>query len=343
MPQITAVEWEDFLSYFPDAHLLQTSAWGSLKSHFGWNPVYFTSQAGAGNTSSGAQVLFRRLPLGFSLAYIPKGPVGNGDWHNLWSVIDQKCRALKAVFLKAEPDQIVFPDDTSEVNNQPVSLGSFGFRPSPQSIQPRRTLLVDLTGTEELILSRMKQKTRYNIRLAIKRGVLAHASADVDTFYRLMQLTGERDAFGVHSLEYYRRAYELFHPLGQCELFLAEYEGEPLAGLMVFMRGKRAWYFYGASSDERRELMPAYLLQWEAMRWAKAQGCTLYDLWGVPDLNEDDLEAKFASQPGGLWGVYRFKRGFGGQLVRTEGAWDRVYKPVMYQFYLLWFGRRRVD
>jgi peptidoglycan pentaglycine glycine transferase (the first glycine) len=199
--------------------------------------------------------------------------------------------------------------------------------------------VVDLQGDDEAILSRMKQKTRYNIRLAQKKGVVVRPSTDLDTFQHLMEITGERDEFGIHSPDYYRRAYELFHPRGACELLVADYENEPLAALMVFSAGQRAWYLYGASSDKHRDHMPTYLLQWEAMRWARTQGCVAYDLWGVPDTDEDTLEANFSQQSGGLWGVYRFKRGFGGELRRAAGSWDRVYHRVMYLIYRWRAGR----
>jgi len=104
-------------------------------------------------------------------------------------------------------------------------------------------------------------------------------------------------------------------------MLCAFFGGEALAALMVFQRGRRAWYFYGASSDEYRELMPTYLLQWEAMRWARTNGCETYDLWGVPEASEDQLEAEFPHRSDGLWGVYRFKRGFGGDLHRSHGPW----------------------
>ncbi len=117
------------------------------------------------------------------------------------------------------------------------------------------------------------------------------------------------------------------------ELLAAEYEGKPLAALMVFARGKRAWYMYGASTNEERNRMPTYLLQWEAMRWARAKGCTEYDLWGVPDADEGTLEAHFMSRHDGLWGVYRFKRCFGGEIRRAAQAVDRVYKPFLYALY----------
>jgi lipid II:glycine glycyltransferase (peptidoglycan interpeptide bridge formation enzyme) len=189
-------------------------------------------------------------------------------------------------------------------------------------------------GSEDDILARMKQKTRYNVRLAEKKGVTVRAWDDLDGFHQMVQVTGGRDGFGVHSLEYYRRAYALFHPTGMAELLVAEYEGQPLAALMAFARGRRAWYVYGASNDQERNRMPTYLLQWEAIRWAKSHGCTEYDLWGVPDEDEAKLEAEFESRHDGLWGVYRFKRGFGGKLKRAAQALDRVYNLLLYKLYL---------
>jgi lipid II:glycine glycyltransferase (peptidoglycan interpeptide bridge formation enzyme) len=187
----------------------------------------------------------------------------------------------------------------------------------------------------------MKQKTRYNIRLAERKAVMVKPSSDLAGFHRMLQVTGVRDSFGVHSPNYYRRAYELFNPAGNCILLQAEAEGQPLAALMAFSYGEQAWYFYGASTDLERNRMPTYLLQWEAMRWAKKQGCCRYDLWGVPDEDEEQLEAQFETRSDDLWGVYRFKRGFGGQLRRTVGAYDRVYLPLLYQVYRLWLAWRR--
>jgi lipid II:glycine glycyltransferase (peptidoglycan interpeptide bridge formation enzyme) len=147
--------------------------------------------------------------------------------------------------------------------------------------------------------------------------------------------TGKRDGFAIHSAEYYKQAYGLFHPVGICELLTAEYEGRPLAALMVFARGSRAWYVYGGSTEEERDRMPNYSLQWEAMRWARSRGCETYDLWGVPDEDEEVLEQGFANRSDGLWGVYRFKRGFGAKLRRAVQAVDRVYRPLLYRAYLL--------
>jgi lipid II:glycine glycyltransferase (peptidoglycan interpeptide bridge formation enzyme) len=155
---------------------------------------------------------------------------------------------------------------------------------------------------------------------------------DIATFNGLMQVTGNRDEFSIHQPEYYRTAFDIFAP-EQAALFLAEYEGQALAAIIVFATGERAAYLYGASSNEERQRMPTYALQWAAMQWAKERGCTTYDLWGVPDYPEETLEEDFTERSDGLWGVYRFKRGFGGELCRTVGAADRVYNKLLYRLY----------
>jgi len=321
----TTAAWDEFILRHPEAHILQSSAWGELKSHFGW--TYKRILVG----ETGAQVLFRRLPLGLTVAYIPKGPVG-ADWGDLLAEVDQVCRSQRAIFLKVEPDAWE-PASLDLTRALPGSLPS-------APIQPARTLIVDLQGSEADWLERMKQKTRYNIRLAERKGVTVRSGNDLETFQRLMETTGQRDGFGVHAAAYYRQAYDLFSAVGRCALLVAEAEGRTLAALMAFAWGNRSWYFYGASSDEERNLMPTYLLQWQAMRWAQSQGCLEYDLWGVPDAGEEELEQNFTERADGLWGVYRFKRGFGGRLLRTAGAWDKVYQPVLYRLYRAWMARR---
>jgi len=323
MPEVALSDWNGFLAAHPQAHLLQTGEWGELKSGFGWTAVrLLTPQAGA-------QILFRKLPFGFTVAYIPKGPVfrqqSTVDANLLWAELDAICRRRRAVFCKLEAD---------DWEAGGASVNPDGWQPSPHNIQPPRTIVIDLRSREEDILARMKQKTRYNIHLAGKKDVTIRAWDDFAGFHQMMLTTGGRDHFGVHSREYYRRAYELFHPVGMCELLVAEFEGRPLAALMVFARGRRAWYVYGASNDEQRNRMPTYLLQWEAMRWARSLGCTEYDLWGVPDEDEPALEAQFESRADGLWGVYRFKRGFGGELKRAAPAVDKIYNPLLYKLYL---------
>ena len=329
MTTLSAAEWDQFLTRFPEAHVLQSAAWGELKAPFGWEPVRVVSG------ENGAQVLFRRLPLGLSLAYIPKGPVG-ADWSTLWPEILNVCRMHRAILLKVEPD-------AWEAEIPVLARRLAGFRADGVPVQPRRTLVIDLAGPESAWLERMKQKTRYNIRLAEKKEVEVLPGGDLDEFYDLMQATGERDRFGVHSRAYYQRAYQLFQSQGAAELFIARYQGRALAGLMAFARGERAWYFYGASNDEERNRMPTYLVQLAAMRWAAARGCTQYDLWGVPDADETALEAQFEQRSDGLWGVYRFKRGFGGRLLRSAPTYERALIPPLYWAYHWWARRRNLD
>jgi lipid II:glycine glycyltransferase (peptidoglycan interpeptide bridge formation enzyme) len=328
MPVISLADWNQYLQSQPNAHLLQTGEWGELKSAFGWKPVRIV------NGEAGAQILFRKLPLGFTIGYMPKAVVSFqklAGREGLWREIDLVCRKNRAVFLKLEPD--LWTDQTPDTLHPALEA-------SPHNIQPPRTLIVDIHASEEEILGRMKQKTRYNIRLAEKKAVTVRPWDDLESFHKMMVATGGRDGFGVHSLEYYRRAYDLLHPEAMGEILLAEYERKPLAAVFVARHGKRAYYLYGASTDEERNRMPSYLLQWEAMRWAKAHGCEEYDLWGVPDEEAATLEANFEKRQDGLWGVYRFKRGFGGQLKRAVQAMDRVYQPLLYWAYLRFIGNR---
>jgi len=318
----TDQEWDTFLASFPKAHLLQTSAWGQFKGQFGWSSAHLIAEC------CGAQVLFRKLPLRYSVAYIPKGPVGR-HWEQLLPELDTLCRQHKAILLIIEPDCW---EPSSEAD---IFSHMDGFFTHKHTIQPRRTILVDLSHDEDQILADMRQKTRYNIRLAEKKGILVNESHDIEAFYAMMQTTGERDGFAVHQKRYYQEAYATFSPLGQCVLLQATFEDKPVAALMAFACGDRSWYFYGASTDQERQRMPTYLLQWEAMRWAKAKGCTSYDLWGVPDFDEAYLEAHFTEINTGLWGVYRFKRGFGGRVVRSTPALVKAYRPLLYRLYRL--------
>jgi len=331
-------EWDRFVASHPDGHVLQCSAWADLKSAFGWRADRIVVRDGE-RLVAGAQVLYRRLPLGFCVAYVPKGPLVDLADRQICQVLldalHRQCRSRRAIMCKIEPDLYMNPNPYGTWETFRDLLRDYGFQPGAQTIQPRRTILVDLVPDEEEILRRMKSKTRYNVRVAERKGVsIDHdGQEDIDAFVRLMAVTGERNAFGVHAATYYRRAYDLLNPAGLVRLFMAAYDGQPIAGLMAFSCGQKAWYMYGGSGNEHRERMPNYALQWEAIRWAKARGCRSYDLYGVPDQDEETLEAQFADRHDGLWGVYRFKRGFGGQLVRYVGAFDYVYNKSLYWLY----------
>jgi lipid II:glycine glycyltransferase (peptidoglycan interpeptide bridge formation enzyme) len=335
--------WNSFVAASPAGHLLQSWQWGQLKAAFGWQAVRVGVEDGE-RLVAGAQVLFRCLPPSFpylSIAYVPKGPILDFDNQEiseaLLSAIHCLARQKRAMLLKIEPE---LPHSPSVVRQ----LQACGFRPSPQTIQPRSTIHIDLRADLDEILARMKSKTRYNVRLAGRKGVLVREGTadDLPIFYRLVELTGKRDGFAVHSRGYYETAYRLFVPPGNdrnsslARLFLATYHDKVIAGLMVFAFGQRAWYMYGASSDRERKRMPNHLLQWQAIRWARERGCLTYDLWGIPDeVGEEPGKYKrtVTDRQGGLWGIYRFKQGFGGQVVRYVGAYDYVYRPALAWLY----------
>jgi lipid II:glycine glycyltransferase (peptidoglycan interpeptide bridge formation enzyme) len=317
----TLQEWNEFTRSRSDIHLLQTGSWGELKSQFAWKPVRIICG------EAGVQILFKNIPGGFTIGYIPKGPVGEAS-DELFHEIDKVCQTNRAVFLKMEPNEW-------EELGKAMDLKEKGWQPA-NTIQPRRTILLSLKDSEEAILAGMKQKTRYNIHLAEKKGISVKPSQDFRAFHKMMMVTGQRDGIGVHAQSYYQKAYDLFHEQGQCDLLFAYYEDIPIAAIMLFAVGNTAWYMYGASTESERNRMPTYLLQWEAIRWARQRGLEVYDLWGIPDVDENQLEEAFTRKHSheGLWGVYRFKRGFGGKVVRSAGAWDRVYFPALYGIYM---------
>jgi peptidoglycan pentaglycine glycine transferase (the first glycine) len=336
--------WDAFVAAHPHAHVLQLPAWGTLKARFGWEAETVALAGPDGAPVAGALILYRALPFGLGrMAYVPKGPLAPSHWwaapermRPLWDALHAAARRHGACWIKVEA-----PDDPDQTQLS-AALSAAGFRPSPQNIQPPRTVTLDLGGSEDDILARMKQKTRYNIRLSAKKDVSVRegSAVDVDSFNAMLHVTGERDAFGVHDPAYYRAAYDLFVPSGRAALLIASYHGQDLAGIMIFAVGKTAWYLYGASTNAERNRMPTYALQWAAIQWARARGCTIYDLWGVPDADEDALEAGFESRHDGLWGVYRAKRGYGGQVVRRMPAWDHIYSPPIYRLYQLYLRAR---
>lgn len=321
--------WDDFVGASPHGHLLQSWAWGELKGRFGWRPVRLAVGDG-GRLRAGAQVLLRRLPYR-CLAYVPRGPVlepSDGEaGHALLAALHATARRHRALALKVEPTAL----DNAEAARW---WQAQGFAGDARPIQPRSTIIVDLRPDEEAILAQMNPKSRYAIRTAMRREVAVRqgAASDVAVFVDLLGQTSRRQGFQVHTAEYYETAYDLFEPAGRVALLLAYYQDEPLAGLMALAFGKQAIYMFGASSERERARNPNHLLQWEAMRWAKAQGCTAYDLWGITD-------SERPGQGAGLKGVTHFKAGFGGVEATNAGAFDYAYAPLAYRAFN-WAWRR---
>lgn len=323
--------WNSFVEE-QDGHFLQTSYWGMLKqTTSNWDYEIVALQL-RDRLVAGALVLYWQAPLGLgTIAYIPRGPVV--DWGNaglvnaLLAALDSAARRRRSIFIKIEPDL----EDTPQMCER---LAGFGLRASTHTIQGRSTILVDIDGTEESILARMNQGTRHKIRTAAKNSItVRHGTAeDIPSFHELMIVTGQRDDIGVRSQEYYRKIFDLFAP-EHAALLLASYQGHDLGGAIALALGKRAWYLHGASSNEERNRMPNYAIQWEVIRWAHERGCVEYDLWGIPDVDVATLESQFQHRQGGMWGLYRFKRGFGGRVWRAIETWDRPYSALLYAMY----------
>jgi len=225
-------------------------------------------------------------------------------------------------FGEPQPDQPLESVGQTMLN----SLAQRGWRFSPEQIQFRNTVLINLTPTPETLLEAMKSKWRYNIRLAERKGVTIRpgGSEDIHLFYRMYSATAARDGFLIRPEAYYGDVWQQFLKAGQADMLLASVEGEVVGGLMLFIFGSTAWYMYGASTGQQRQLMPNHLLQWAAICRAKECGCLSYDMWGAPDIFDETDR---------MHGVYRFKSGFGGQVVQGLGAFDFPVNPLLYRLF----------
>lgn len=360
---MTGNNWNEIISKLPDPHFLQTCEWGQVKAKYGWQPIYLVwNEEGKmieerSDLSSFVfpiksaclvlkrQIISRGFAARLSILYAPKGPLM--DWANeslRKRVLDDLQSFAKkegAIFLKIDPDVVLgrgvpaSVDEVTENGGQAVmsDLKRRGWVESSEQIQFRNTVIVDLSASEEDILMRMKQKTRYNVRLAEKKGVVVRVgkSEDLGMLYKMYAETSVRDGFVIRDENYYMTVWKTYMSKveGQgSEPFtiplIAEVDGEPVAAIFVFMFAGRAYYVYGMSRSVHREKMPTYLLQWEAMKLAKARGCLTYDLWGAPDIFDEGDS---------MWGVYRFKEGLGGEVVRTLGAYDFVPNKFWYAMY----------
>jgi peptidoglycan pentaglycine glycine transferase (the first glycine) len=367
---VDSVIWNSIISRLPSPHFLQTHEWGQVKAKYGWIPLYaiWTSDGtfivikdtdtlplDTDNCIAAALILKRQiLRSGFSarlsILYSPKGPLL--DWtdeplrNRVLNDLQTFARKQGAIFLKMDPDLLLGTgvpggeEDVKDAGGQALvnELKRRGWAYSSDQIQFRNTVLVDLTASEEALLARMKQKTRYNVRLAGKKGVDLRIgnNDDFSMLYKMYAETSVRDGFVIRDEDYYQTVWQLFvsnpqsaienqkSEIAFAEPIIAEVDNEPVAAIFVFYFAGRAYYVYGMSRIAHREKMPAYLLQWEAIKRAKAYGCTVYDLWGAPEVFDEGDS---------MWGVYRFKEGLGGQVVRTLGAWDYAPRPLWYKMY----------
>lgn len=333
-------------------HVLQSWTWGEVKSRWGWNvdrlafmsngrpdatasenatgaatfPVATTSAVAiAPTTSAAAQLMSRRIgrtPI--RVGYVPKGPVvpslDPAEWSGVLEMIERWAISRRLAFVKIDPD---VPADASSLL---AAWRERGWRPSEEQIQFKNTLRSDLSPGPTTLLSGMHSKTRYNIRLAERRGVKVRAAghAGIETALKLYQGTAARQGFAIRAPDYYRDAWESWIDSGLAEVLIAELDGEALAAVVPVRFGDTAWYLYGASSDSFRGVMAPYAAMWSALVWAMELGCKTFDWWGGPDALEP-------ADP--MWGVYRFKQGFGARFDAQAGAWDFISNAPTYALY----------
>lgn len=305
--------------------LLQTTFWGQLKSTTGWQP-FPLAVTKKGQIQAGTLMLKRSVPfLKHSIFYSPRGPVFS-SLEALKFLIEagvDLAKSHNALFWKMDPAVISTNLAWNQLSTQ---LHKINTGLDFNSVQPKFIMELDIRPSLETILANMKSKTRYNIRYAQRRGIevyLSNSKSDLEIFYPILKETAVRDGFTVRSFDYFENLWDCLVVPKLARLFIAYYKNQPLSGAIAFRLGRRAWYVYGASSDAKRNLQPNYAVQWEMIRWAKGSGCHTFDFRGVSgDLNPENP----------LFGLYRFKEGFGAKLIEYVGEYDLPLSPL----YKLW-------
>jgi lipid II:glycine glycyltransferase (peptidoglycan interpeptide bridge formation enzyme) len=324
--------YDEFIKNHPRGHFLQTWEWGQVKKGMGWEPLPLVLEED-GEIRAALLILKRRLPLpGIKkcIFYSPRGPVADIEDEEICKVLFEGARKVaadhKAIFLKIDPDVENSQDKFKEI------LAKCRFKENKTGldfagVQPRFVFRLDIAPSEDKLLENMHSKTRYNIKLSKKKGVSireARGREDLKVFYNILEETARRDHFLIRGYEYFEMLWDQMVENGFAQIFIAEYEEKPVSATLALILGEKTWYLYGASSNQYRNVMPNYLIQWEMIQWAKSKGCSLYDFRGVSgDIDE--------SNP--LYGLYRFKKGFNGDFTEFVGEWDRVYSSF---FYFIW-------
>jgi peptidoglycan pentaglycine glycine transferase (the first glycine) len=332
-------DWNNILLALPQAHILQTWEWGEAKRQNGWTPNFFVWKSQNDALKAAAMILERSLslPLGFNVTvlYCPKGPTLDWGDSQLCETVLKDLQAYaknkRTVFIKIDPDVVLGWGISSSEDSPEATVGlsvqdsliKHAWKFSDDQIQFRNTVFIDLSQSEDYILAAMKQKTRYNIRLAARKGVNVREGnlADIPMLYLMYATTAVRDNFVIRLEAYYASLWRSFFKAGMARFLIAEYNGQSIAAVVLFHFSGVSRYI---SLESQRDLMPNHLLQWEAIRLSKSLGCHTYDMWGAPDVFDESDS---------MWGVYRFKEGFYGTTTRHIGAWDYTPRPSLYALY----------
>ncbi len=318
-------EYTKFLENHERCNFQQSLEWARVKTS--WKREVILAEDENKKIIGSLMVWVRKIPIFGNIMYSARGPIC--DIHDM-EVLQQLTEGAKelakkynAIVLRIEPD---IKSDDEDFKNIMLQLG-FSIKDDAKNfreeIQPRYVFRLDTKGkTEDEIFKAFHQKTRYNVRLATKKGVTIKEGnkEDLKDFHKIMVTTGIRDGFITRPLEYFEKMYDELGP-EHMKILLAYYEGKPIAGVIPIMYGNKTWYLYGASSNEHRNLMPNYLLQWEMIKIALSRKSDIYDLRGVPGIADNSN------------GLYRMKKGFGAEYTEFVGEVYMPYKPMMYNLY----------
>ena len=318
-------------------HFLQSPFWAAHKAAFGWRPITIPGN----DIMSGLPdvlALTRRIAGGMLLTYVPYAPAIAGEPMPEPGTADLAPALVRATSRIRDEVTSTFGRppwlvrfDLPQVAGREDFISAYEairgsdppLRKAPVDVQPPDTVVIDLRDDEQEIIAGMHKKNRYNIRLAERKGVKVDEAepARIACWYELYRETAKRDRISIHSRAYYERLFELSEEpdAPRLRLYLASHEAEILAGIIVVYYAGGATYLYGASSNEKRSLMPNYALQWRAIVDARRSGCAWYDMFGVPPADDP-------SHP--MHGLYRFKTGFGGTLIHRLGCWDSLLRPA---------------
>lgn len=321
-------EYKKFLESHERCNFQQSPEWAKVKDN--WKNEVILAEDDQGKIIGSLSVLIRKMPIFGNIMYSSRGPVC--DIHNM-EVLKQLtdgakelAKKYKAIVLKIEPDI----ESNDQTFREVVSNLGYKIKDDAKDfkdeIQPRYVFRLEIKDkNEEEIMAGFKQKWRYNIRLATKKGVVIKEGTreDLKDFHKIMVETGSRDGFIVRSLEYFEKMYDELAPT-HMKLLMAYYEGKPISGVIPIFYGNKTWYLYGASSNSHRNLMPNYLLQWEMIKMAIARHDDIYDFRGVSGVVDENHPQ---------YGLYRFKQGFGATFTEFIGEIYIPFKPITYKLY----------
>ena len=322
-------EYSKFLNNHERCNFQQSLEWTKVKNS--WNHEVIIAENENGEIIGSVCVLIRKIPIFGNIMYVSRGPIC--DIHDekvlkeLTDGLKELAKQKNEFTLKMEPD---IKSDDVEFKEIMLKLGfklNDKAKTFSDGINPRYVFRLDIKGkTEDEIFNKFHSKTRYNIKLAAKKGVVIKEGKreDLKEFHKIMEITGKRDNFMIRPLSYFEKMYDELVPCGHMKLMMAYFQDKPISGIIDIIYGNKIWYLYGASSNEMRNLMPNYLLQWEMIKYAIQNKKDIYDFRGVAGIVDENHPQ---------YGLYRFKKGFDAEFTEFIGELYINFKPITYRLY----------